>query len=119
MGLVIMKLTHPKSLTHKYYNKEKGWGFFCVGFPRKREREKRDNFFEFLRLFSEKFLTFSDFHSLFLSISLFFPLFFSWFFSKIRGEGLFIGRGGKWEASISVSGYTSASPLFKGVASQC
>ena len=50
MGLVIKKLTHPKSLTHKDYNKEKRMSLFYVGFPR--EREERENFFfDFLKLF--------------------------------------------------------------------
>ena len=80
MGLVIKKLTHPYSLTHKDYNK-KGMRLFCVGFPR--ERERREIFFfkkKFLRLFFLLqnfltfilyFLTFSDSLSLSLSLSLY------------------------------------------------
>ena len=118
MSLVIKKLNHPKKLTYKNYNKEKRMRL-CLGFHRERE----DFFFKknFLKLSSSFFLL------IFLAISLFFfstlfpifPLFFSYsssyFSQKLRG--IFIRTGGKWGVSISVLGYTGASPVFKGEAS--
>ena len=113
MVVVIKKLTHPYSLTHKNY-KQKYMEFFflCVGF-RERERE-RETFSEFLKVFFFIiFLLFYDFPQFFLPISLFFTCFLSIFFSK-RGEGVFIGEMRKWEASISVTCYTCASHPWQG-----
>ena len=123
MSLVIKKLNHPKKLTYKNYNKEKRMRLFCLGFHREREDFFFFNFFlNFLKLSSSFFLL------IFLTISLFFfstlfpifPLFFSYsssYFSQKMGRGIFIRTGGKWGVSISVSGYTSASPVFKWEAS--
>ena len=99
MGLVIKKLTHPYSLTHKDYNK-KGMRLFCVGFPR--ERERREIFFfkkKFLRLFFllQNFLTFILYfltfsNSLSLSLSLSLSIYIYIYISKIGG----IHRG-RWK----------------------
>ena len=120
MGLVIKKLTHPYSLTHKDYNK-KGMRLFCVGFPR--ERERREIFFfkkKFLRLFFllQNFLTFILYfltfsNSLCLSLSLSLSLYIYIYISQ--KQGVFIGEGGKWGVSISVLGYTSASRPQQGI----
>ena len=83
MCVVIKKLTHPYSLTHKNYNKN-GWSIFCVwvsygfGWISK-------------GIFPEHSYYFLIFLTFFLSISLFsLPIssyFSPWFFSKIGGGG--------------------------------
>ena len=113
MGLVIKKLTHPYSLTHKNYNKN-GWSIFCVwvsygfGWISK-------------GIFPEHSYYFLIFLTFFLSISLFsLPIssyFSPWFFSKIGGGGGYLQEWGKWKASISVLGYTSASRPWQEAAS--
>ena len=81
------------------------------GFPREREREKRVFFFKFLKVFFQYFLTiffnFLTFSLYFTIFSTYFFLFFSMIF--LKNWGVFIGEWGKWEASISVLGYTNAS----------
>ena len=88
---------------------------FVLGFlEQERGERERENFcLNFLRLFFYNFLTFFTF-SLYFSIS-FFSLFLLIFHKNLGGGGGlgggvgFIGVVRKWEASISVSGYTSAS----------
>ena len=109
MGVVIKELTHPYSLTHKDY-KKKRMRLFCVGFPK--EIEVRENVLKkkkkFLRLFFQIF--FITFPLFFFSLFLFFsPSILPSYFSQKWGGGVFIEDVRKWEARISVSGYTSAS----------
>ena len=113
MGVAIKELTHPYSHTCKDCQKKKKMRLFVQGFLEK-ERGKRENFcLNFLRLFFQNFLTFSDLSSHFFSIYLFFFFFphFSSYFSQKWGGGCCIGVARKWKPSISVSGYTSASCL--------
>ena len=91
--------------------------FFLCGFPM--EREERETFFGcwiskgiFLEL-SYYFLIFLTFFSLFHYFLYLLPIFLHDFSQKWGGRGVFIGEWGKWNASISVIGYTSASiPLL-------
>ena len=113
MCVVIKKLTHPYSLTHKNYNKN-GWSIFCVWVSYGFGWISKGIFLEH----SYYFLIFLTFFSLFhYFLYLFLPIFLHDFSQKLGGGGGYLQEWGKWKASISVSGYTSASRPWQEAAS--
>jgi len=56
MCVVIKKLTHPYSLTHKNYNKN-GWSIFFVWVSYGERGERLFLVVEFLKVFFQNFLT--------------------------------------------------------------